>query len=163
MTVALIIAVISAWILCLYVGVTLGAPSKLGEVLGHPCRRYTSDFLIGSSICAPIFILIAFMFRRQNKLLLAAIIIPSASLGFYLVTSGMKTYNNISSYGYLARNCNIFGEKHEPERYKTNPEIEEEWDSLQSKLFNHEITKEEFDKERELLQLKQDTWRKERP
>ena len=109
MTVALIIAIIFTLIFCLFIGVYLNIPSNLGQVLTDPCGRYTSDFLFGFSICVLVFIFIAFVFRNQNKLLLAIIMIPSLLLGFYLFSEGIVADDNISSYGYLARDCHIFG------------------------------------------------------
>ncbi|MDR2209687.1 MAG: hypothetical protein LBE22_12185 [Azoarcus sp.] len=104
----LIIAIIAALFLCLIIGLNFSEPSDLSpELLSNPCRRYTSDFLAGSSICVLAFIFITFVFRKQNKLLLTATIIPSIFFGFYLITSGMKSDHHISSYGWLAKNCHI--------------------------------------------------------
>jgi hypothetical protein len=163
MIAGLIVSVIFAWALCLFIGIFLNIPSNLSEALSDPCRKYTLDFLFGSSIGALVFILIAVVFRKHNKFLLSVILVPSSFFGFYLIASTMfGADNNISSYGYLANTCHIFG-VNTPKHYKSNPELDKKWDSLQSRLFNKEITNEEFDKERELLILEQENWRKENP
>jgi len=120
MIAALIVAVIFALMLCLIIGIKLCIPSHLGQVLGDPCGRYAKDLLFGSFICAPVFIAIAFAFRKLNKILLTAILAPSALFGIYLIASGMMADNNISAYGYLAKSCYIPG-INAPKNYNLNP------------------------------------------
>ena len=158
--IALVFSIILSWVLCIFIGLKLNIPSNLNQVLGDPCGRYTLDFLFGSSICLLIFIIVAFVFRYINKILLTTILVPSALLGIYIVGHAMKADDSVSSYGYLARDCRVFlGE--EPPKHKSNPEIEKKWDSLQERFFGQEITEEEFEKERDLIMIEQDVWRKE--
>jgi len=95
------IAIIPALVLCMFVGIFLSHPLDFPAALEDACRSYHNDFLVGCAICAPAFLLVTYLFRNQNKLLLAAINIPSAIFGFYLIATAMMGDDSISSYGYL--------------------------------------------------------------
>jgi len=155
---ALIISILAAWVFCIYLGVSFLVPKGISD----PCGQYTRDFLYGSFICALMFAFISFIFRSIKKITLVAIILPSFIIGLYFVGSSLKADDSISGYGYLAMDCHVlFGQDTMPDRYKPNVELKKEWDMLQSKFLNREITKEEFEEKREALVLKQEAWEKE--
>jgi len=107
LVIALIVVLLVVLALCAHIGFYFPHP-ELRTILSMTeqeiCGSYTLDFLAGISLCALMFILVAYVFGRLNKRLLAIIVIPAAILGFYLFIWAIND-DSISSYGYLARHC----------------------------------------------------------